>query len=109
MREAAGLFSSGYGRPQPAPEGTPPHPPRHRPWQRAATREQQGRGRHEAALEQQGEIGQASGPAHSVRTGKTPVLDPSKARQLLDSIDVSTPAGLRDRALIALMVHIFAR
>jgi integrase len=32
------------------------------------------------------------------------VLDASKARQLLDSIDVTTPIGLRDRALIALMV-----
>ena len=44
------------------------------------------------------------GPAHSVRKGKTPVLDPAEARALLDSIDVSTPIGLRDRALIALMV-----
>ena len=43
------------------------------------------------------------------RTGKTPVLDPSEARQLLDSIDVSTHAGVRDRALIALMVFSFAR
>ena len=49
------------------------------------------------------------GPAHSVRTGKTPVLDPAEARQLLDGIDVSTPIGLRDRALIALMVFSFAR
>ena len=49
------------------------------------------------------------GPSHTSRTGKTPVLDPSEARQLLDSIDVSTPAGLRDRALIALMVFSFAR
>lgn len=49
------------------------------------------------------------GPSHTARTGKTPVLDPSEARQLLDSIDVSTPAGLRDRALIALMVFSFAR
>jgi integrase len=37
------------------------------------------------------------------------VLDPAEARQLLDSIDVSTPIGLRDRALIALMVFSFAR
>lgn len=57
----------------------------------------------------------AHNPAASVRgpctarTGKTPVLDPSEAKQLLDSIDVSTPAGLRDRALIALMVFSFAR
>ncbi|MDV2130276.1 tyrosine-type recombinase/integrase [Burkholderia pseudomallei] len=49
------------------------------------------------------------GPNHSARSGKTPVLEASEARQLLDSIDVSTPAGLRDRALIALMVFSFAR
>ncbi|WP_321906157.1 tyrosine-type recombinase/integrase [Paraburkholderia tropica] len=49
------------------------------------------------------------GPAHSARTGATPVLDASEARQLLDSIDVTTPIGLRDRALIALMVFSFAR
>jgi integrase len=33
----------------------------------------------------------------------------SEARALLDSIDTSTPAGLRDRALIGLMVYSFAR
>lgn len=49
------------------------------------------------------------GPSHTSRSGKTPVLEPSEARQLLDSLDVSTPAGLRDRALIALMVFSFAR
>lgn len=49
------------------------------------------------------------GPSHSVRRGKTPVLDPQEARLLLDSIDVSTSIGLRDRALIALMVYSFAR
>ena len=49
------------------------------------------------------------GPSHTTRTGKTPVLEPSEARQLLDSIDTSTHAGLRDRALIALMVFSFAR
>jgi site-specific recombinase XerD len=49
------------------------------------------------------------GPTHTAKKGKTPVLDPSEARQLLDSIDVSTPVGLRDRALIALMVFSFAR
>jgi site-specific recombinase XerD len=37
------------------------------------------------------------------------VLDATEARLLLDRIDVSTPAGLRDRALIALMVFSFAR
>jgi site-specific recombinase XerC len=49
------------------------------------------------------------GPAHSVRNGKTPVLDPAEARLLLDSIDVGTPIGLRGRALIALMVYSFGR
>lgn len=49
------------------------------------------------------------GPNHSARTGKTPVLEASEARQLLDAIDVTTPVGLRDRALIALMVFSFAR
>jgi site-specific recombinase XerD len=49
------------------------------------------------------------GPAHVSRTGKTPVLDPAEARALLDSIDTTTPAGLRDRALIGLMVYSFAR
>jgi integrase/recombinase XerC len=49
------------------------------------------------------------GPAHIVRSGKTPVLDPAEARALLDSIDVTTPAGLRDRALIGIMVYSFAR
>ncbi len=49
------------------------------------------------------------GPRHIVKTGKTPVLEPEEARALLDSIDVTTPAGLRDRALIGLMVYSFAR
>jgi integrase/recombinase XerC len=49
------------------------------------------------------------GPSHSVRRGKTPVLDPAEARELLDAIDISTPAGLRDRALVGLMVFSFAR
>ena len=49
------------------------------------------------------------GPRHIVKSGKTPVLEPDEARALLDSIDVTTPAGLRDRALIGLMVYSFAR
>jgi site-specific recombinase XerD len=49
------------------------------------------------------------GPRHVVTSGQTPVLDPAEARALLDSIDVSTHAGLRDRALIGLMVYSFAR
>jgi integrase/recombinase XerD len=49
------------------------------------------------------------GPKHVVRKGKTPVLTNQEARQLLDSIDVSHVVGLRDRALIAVMVYSFAR
>src|SRR3954469_25068566 len=43
------------------------------------------------------------------KRGKTPVLGPEEARQLLDSIDTGSHAGLRDRALIGLMVYTFAR
>jgi site-specific recombinase XerD len=49
------------------------------------------------------------GPKHVVKKGKTPVLDAPEARQLLDSIDVSSVVGLRDRALIGLMIYSFAR
>ena len=49
------------------------------------------------------------GPKHSIKRGKTPVLSAAQARQLLDSIDVTTVVGLRDRALIALMTFSFAR
>jgi site-specific recombinase XerD len=49
------------------------------------------------------------GPSYSVKHGKTPVLDPTEARALLDSIDATKPVGLRDRALIGLMVYSFAR
>jgi site-specific recombinase XerD len=49
------------------------------------------------------------GPTHVVRKGQTPLLEPKEARKLLDSIDVSTAIGLRDRALLALMVYSFAR
>ena len=40
---------------------------------------------------------------------KTPVLQPAEARLLLDTIDTSTLRGLRDRALLAVMVYSFAR
>ena len=49
------------------------------------------------------------GPKHVVTKGKTPVLTPEEARQLLDSCDADTVAGLRDRALIGLMLYSFAR
>jgi integrase len=59
------------------------------------------------------------GPKHVVRKGKTHVLDADDARTLLDSIPLTRQTapgvvepsliGLRDRALIAVMVFSFAR
>jgi len=49
------------------------------------------------------------GPKHVVNKGKTPVLGATEARELLNSIDIGTVGGLRDRALIAVMVYSFAR
>lgn len=49
------------------------------------------------------------GPKHSQRRGKTPVLQADEARTLIDSIDATSLPGLRDRALIGLMVYTFAR
>jgi integrase/recombinase XerD len=49
------------------------------------------------------------GPRYSISTGKTSVLTAEEARQLIDAIDISTLGGLRDRALIAVMLFSFAR
>ena len=64
------------------------------------------------------------GPKHVVKRGKTPVLTAGEARQLIDSIKLKLGPkppegeednrlpdliGLRDRALIAVMVYSFAR
>lgn len=49
------------------------------------------------------------GPRFSAKEGKTPVLSANEVRALLDSIDITTELGLRDRALLALMVYTFAR
>ena len=49
------------------------------------------------------------GPKHVVKEGKTPVLSAEEARGLLDGIGLSTLAGLRDRALIGVLVFSFAR
>lgn len=60
------------------------------------------------------------GPRHVVRRGKTPVLSAEQARALIDSIAVEIAdgrggpprpdlVGLRDRALIGVMVYSFAR
>jgi integrase/recombinase XerD len=49
------------------------------------------------------------GPKYVVKRGKTLVLEGTQAQQLLDSIDTRKVAGLRDRALIGLMIYSFAR
>jgi site-specific recombinase XerD len=49
------------------------------------------------------------GPTYVVKRGKTPVLTAAEARVLLDSIDCTQLVGLRDRALIGVMVFSFAR
>ena len=49
------------------------------------------------------------GPKHVVTKGATPVLAPAEARRLLEAIDPGTLAGLRDRALVSVMLYSFAR
>jgi site-specific recombinase XerD len=49
------------------------------------------------------------GPKHTQKKGKTPVLKVDEARALIDAIDTTSLSGLRDRALIGLMVYTFAR
>ena len=49
------------------------------------------------------------GPKHMQRRGKTSVLNVEEARALIDAIDTTSLSGLRDRALIGLMVYTFAR
>ena len=49
------------------------------------------------------------GPKHVVTKGATPVLSPAEARKLLETIDTSALAWLRDRALLSVMLYSFAR
>ncbi len=49
------------------------------------------------------------GPRYVSRKGKTPVLQGEEARILLNSIETNALIGLRDRALIGVMVYSFAR
>src|SRR3984893_4164458 len=48
-------------------------------------------------------------PKHVVKTGKTPVLEGTEWRKLLDSIPTVPSRGLRDLALIATLTYSFAR
>lgn len=49
------------------------------------------------------------GPKHVVRKGKTPILQPDEASKLLSRIETDTLIGLRDRALLSVMLYSFAR
>jgi site-specific recombinase XerD len=49
------------------------------------------------------------GPRYVVKTGKTPVLDGTEWRRLIDAIPTDTVRDLRDRALIATLTYSFAR
>ncbi len=46
---------------------------------------------------------------HSVVEGKTPDIGPTQARALLNSITVTDPVGLRDRAVLAVLIYTAAR
>ncbi len=48
------------------------------------------------------------GPKHVVTKGATPILSPAEARKLLETIDTAALAGLRDRALLSVMLYSFA-
>ncbi|MEN6373393.1 MAG: tyrosine-type recombinase/integrase [Smithella sp.] len=49
------------------------------------------------------------GPKYSVKKGKTPVLAVEEAQDILKVLDDVSVVGLRDRALMGLMVYTFAR
>ena len=49
------------------------------------------------------------GPKHVVKKGKTAILSAEETRELLARIDTASVVGLRDRALIAVLVYTFAR
>ena len=48
------------------------------------------------------------GAKHVVTKGATPVLSPAEARKLLETIDTGVLAGLRNRALLSVMLYSFA-
>ena len=45
------------------------------------------------------------GPKHVVSKGATPVLSPAEARKLLETIDTGALVGIRDRALLSVMLY----
>ncbi|PWC26737.1 tyrosine-type recombinase/integrase [Teichococcus aestuarii] len=53
--------------------------------------------------------GAVRGPKHSISTGKTHMPSREEARSLLAAIDTTSLIGLRDRALIGMLLYTFAR
>jgi len=49
------------------------------------------------------------GPKYVAKRGKRPVLSPEQARKLIDSIKTEDIVGLRDRAIVGVMIYSFAR
>ena len=49
------------------------------------------------------------GPSHIVNRGRTPILSPEEAHQLFESFPTDSLVGLRDRALIGVLIYSFAR
>lgn len=49
------------------------------------------------------------GERYQVVEGKTPEIPVAQARQWLQSVDTSTPVGLRDRALLAILIYTASR
>ena len=49
------------------------------------------------------------GPRYQIKKGKTPILCVEEMRRFLEKMKTSSVIGLRDRALIALMVYSFGR
>jgi site-specific recombinase XerD len=54
-------------------------------------------------------VASVRGPKYAVAEGKTPVLDGTEWRKILDAIPTDTVRDLRDRALIATLTYSFAR
>jgi site-specific recombinase XerD len=49
------------------------------------------------------------GPRMVIDRGKTPILSAAEARRLLAVPDITKPVGLRDRAMVGVMLYTFAR
>jgi hypothetical protein len=53
--------------------------------------------------------GQFGRPSYSTKKGKTPILSEAEAKKLIQSINTKSIVGLRDRAVISVLLYGFAR